>query len=75
MIEWKADPLPVHGYRITDLNDVEIVREVYRQEDAIQIVKEHNAVVFALRSGSGWNLEDWRNWLRFHATITTEREG
>lgn len=79
MNHWTIKPLPIHGYQIVDSDGREIVRDVYRKEDAEQIVGEHNAVVFAVRSGNGWNLTDWQNWLRFHAqpatTSTSETEG
>lgn len=45
----------------------------------IQVNKQLEAIAFAVRSGNGWNLTDWQNWLRFHAqpatTSTSETEG
>lgn len=75
MVNWKVEPLPIHGHRIVDVAGSEIVRDVYEREHAEQIVNEHNAIAFAVRSGNAWNLEDWRNWLRFHASTTAGREG
>lgn len=66
--EWKVEPLPIHGWRIVDSFNKEIVSGIYKQQHAEQIAQEHNAVLFAIRSGQGWSLEDWRNWVRFHAT-------
>lgn len=68
--EWEVKPLPVHGYQVVDDSGREIVCDAYRKEDAEQIVKEHNAVAFAIRNGENWVLGDWQNWLRNHARIT-----
>lgn len=40
---------------------------------ATQIVREHNAVAFAIRSGENWTLEDWRNWIANHAKPALEK--
>lgn len=69
MIDWKIEPLPIHGYRIVNLEDREIVRDIYQRKHADQIVKEHNAVMFARRYGDDWTLIDWRNWLINHAIV------
>lgn len=69
--EWKAEALPVHGFKIIDDDGLEIVRDVYRRDHTEQIVNEHNAVMFALRSGENWTPEDWQNWLRYHAQRPT----
>lgn len=42
--EWRVEPLPTHGWRVVDAMGEEIVADVYRKEDAEQIVTEHNAV-------------------------------
>lgn len=34
---------------------------------AAQVVREHNAVAFAIRSGENWTLQDWQNWRNYHA--------
>lgn len=65
--DWTDEALPIHGYRISDEDGREIVRDMYMRELAEQIVDEHNAVMFAIRSGANWTLEDWQNWLRHHA--------
>lgn len=57
MIEWKTEPLPIHGSRIVDINGNEIVRDVYEQQYAEQIVREHNAIAFAINNGAGWIFE------------------
>lgn len=80
MIDWKVEPLPIHGHRIVDVEGREIVRDVYEQQHAEQIVREHNAVAFAVRNGEEWTLIDWQNWLRWHvsqsvSSSTTGREG
>lgn len=75
MTDWKVEPLPIHGHRIVDIEGKEIVRDVYEQGHAELIVREHNVIAFALRNGEGWTLGDWQNWLRFHASTTTGREG
>lgn len=64
---WKGKVLPIHGYQIVDEDNAEIVRGVYRRDHAEQIVNEHNAVLLAIESGKNWTLEDWCNWLRYHA--------
>lgn len=56
--DWKIEALPIHGYQITDANGAEIIRDIYEQKHAEQIVKEHNAVVFAVRDGQNWALGD-----------------
>lgn len=78
--EWEVKPLPVHGYQVVDSEGREIVRDVYRKEDAERIVKEHNAIAFAVRNGENWTLTDWQNWLRWHvsqspATTSTSAGG
>lgn len=65
--DWKTEPLPIHGHRIVDAEGNEIVRDVYEQGFAEQIVREHNAVAFAVRSGEHWLLEDWQTWRKYHA--------
>lgn len=49
-----------------------VVAQCDDEQRATQIVAEHNAVAFARRSGSGWTLIDWQNWLSYHATTTTQ---
>ena len=65
--EWKVGNMAIHGHKIYNQQGREVVSNIYRKEDAEQIVTEHNAVAFAVECGMNWNLEDWRNWLRFHA--------
>jgi hypothetical protein len=36
--------MPTHGWRVVDATEQEIVADVYREEDARQIVSDHNAV-------------------------------
>lgn len=71
---WKTKQLEIHGTQISDADDREIVRDVYFEEDAEQIVNEHNAIVFAIRHSEGWTLHDWRNWLQYHAKRVHEQE-
>jgi len=42
--DWRVEPLPTHGWRVVDATGQEIVADVYRKEDAEQIVAEHNAL-------------------------------
>lgn len=42
--EWRVEALPTHGWRVVDATGQEIVADVYRKEDAEQIVSDHNAV-------------------------------
>lgn len=65
--EWRVELLPIHGAKIVSSDGTEIVRDVYDKKYADQIVREHNAVAFAIRNGENWALGDWQNWLRNHA--------
>lgn len=65
--EWTYEALPVHGWRILNENGSEIVRDIYDERIAQRIVREHNAVAFAIRSGANWILIDWQNWRVNHA--------
>jgi hypothetical protein len=42
--EWRVQAMPTHGWRVVDATEQEIVADVYREEDARQIVSDHNAV-------------------------------
>jgi hypothetical protein len=42
--EWRVEAMPTHGWRVVDATGQELVADVYRKEDAMQIVAEHNAV-------------------------------
>lgn len=42
--EWRVEAMPTHGWRVVDATGQEIVADVYRKEDAEQIVADHNAV-------------------------------
>jgi hypothetical protein len=42
--EWRVQAMPTHGWRVVDATEQEVVADVYREEDARQIVSDHNAV-------------------------------
>lgn len=42
--EWRVEAMPTHGWRVVDATGQEVVADVYREKDAVQIVAEHNAV-------------------------------
>lgn len=42
--EWRAQAMPTHGWRVVDATEREVVADVYREEDARQIVSDHNVV-------------------------------
>jgi hypothetical protein len=42
--EWRTEAMPTHGWRVVDATGQEIVADVYRKEDAEQIVSDHRAV-------------------------------
>jgi len=42
--EWRVEAMPIHGWRVVDATGQEIVADIYRKEDAEQIVADHNAV-------------------------------
>jgi hypothetical protein len=41
---WRVEAMPTHGWRVVDATGQEVVADVYRKEDAMQIVADHNAV-------------------------------
>jgi hypothetical protein len=41
--EWRVEAMPTHGWRVVDATGQEIVADVYREEDAAQIVADHKA--------------------------------
>ena len=41
--EWTCEALTIHGWRILNENGSEIVRDIYDDQIARQIVREHNA--------------------------------
>jgi hypothetical protein len=54
--EWRVEAMPTHGWRVVDATGQELVADVYRKEDAQQIVANHNAVgllVAALEAARG----------------------
>jgi len=64
--EWRVEAMPTHGWRVVDATGQEIVADVYRKEDAEQIVSDH-AAVRALREVVKDEIEAlnlWREYLR-----------
>lgn len=71
--EWTYEALPIHGWRILDSNGNQIVRDIYDEEIAAQIVREHNAhaaLVEAIESRAseiaiecGLGVSEWRSFL------------
>lgn len=61
---WVHDP---HGHHIRPVSNSDCVAHTNSLPNAEQIIQEHNAVAFAVRSGENWTLTDWQNWRRFHA--------
>jgi hypothetical protein len=41
--EWRVEAMPTHGWRVVDATGQEIVADVYREEDAAQIISDHKA--------------------------------
>lgn len=75
---WHVGNLAIHGYVIYAEDGQEIVTNIYHKEIAAQIVREHNAVLSAIRNSENWILEDWQGWLKYRAlpqetSTTTER--
>lgn len=56
-----------HGLHIRPEGNGDCVAHTTSLPQAEQIVREHNAIDFAVECGANWNLNDWRNWLRYHA--------
>lgn len=65
--EWTWVHDNTHAHHIRPKDNGDCVAHTQSLPRAEQIVQEHNAVAFAVECGANWNLEDWRNWLRFHA--------
>lgn len=40
--KWQVERLPIHGWRILNENGSELVRDIYNEEIAKQVVSEHN---------------------------------
>jgi hypothetical protein len=43
--EWRVESEPIHGHRIIDATGRRIVGNIYREEDAVQIVSDRNSVI------------------------------
>jgi hypothetical protein len=60
--EWRVGP---NGNDV--LRDYDYIVSLTMKRYAQQVVREHNAVAFAIRSGENWTLQDWQNWRLYHA--------
>jgi hypothetical protein len=65
--EWRYEAIPIHGWRVLDVNGRTVAANIYREEDAAQIVSDHNSVITLLAA-----LHDARHRI---ALLETEKEG